>query len=49
MGKGGEDMGEGRTGGEKVVGCCALAVAREEKHATANGVAAARFSNTCYC
>ena len=48
-GKGGEEMGEGRTGGKKVVGCCALAVAREEKCATAKGIAAARFSHTRYC
>ena len=49
-GKGGEEMGEGRTyGWEKVVGCCVLAVAREEKRATAKSVAAAPFHHRRYC
>ena len=34
---------------EKVVGCCDLAVVREEKRATDKSVAAARFPHTRYC
>ena len=41
-GKGGEEMGEGRTGGKRWWGCV-LAVAREGKHATAKSIAAALF------
>ena len=48
-GKGGEEMGEGRTGGKRWWGCCVLAVAREVKRATAKSVAAAHFSHTRYC
>ena len=48
-GKGGEEMGEGRTGGEKVVGCCGLAVARDVKRAADKKVAAARFRYKRYC
>ena len=47
-GKGREDMGEGRMGGKKVVVCCVLAVAQEEKCATDKSVGAARFSHTRY-
>ena len=47
-GKGGEEMGEGRSG-VKVVGCCVLAVARERKRAAAKSVAIARFPVTRYC
>ena len=47
-GKGREEMG-GEDGWEKVVVCCVLAVAQEEKHATDKSVAAARFSHTRYC
>ena len=39
----------GEDGWKKVVGCCVLAVAREEKRATAKSVAAARFRHTRYC
>ena len=48
-GKGGEEMGDGRTGGEKVVGFCALAVARDVKCAADKKVAAARFLQKRYC
>ena len=41
-------MGEGRTGWKKVVGCCVVAVAREEKCATNMSAAAARSSHTRY-
>ena len=47
-GFGGEEMGAGRTGGKRWWGCV-LAVAREEKHATAKSIAAARFPHTRYC
>ena len=45
-GKGGEEMGRG---GGKGGGCCVLAVAREEKCATAKSIAAACFYHTRYC
>ena len=45
------EVGErgGETGGEKVVGWCGLAVARELKCAAAKEVAAARFGRRRYC
>ena len=45
----GREEGEGRTGGEKVVGWCGLAVARELKRAAAKELAAARFGRRRYC
>ena len=45
-GKGGEEMGRGE--GEKGGGCCVLAVAREQKRATAKSVAAARNGPTVW-
>ena len=44
----GKRRGDGG-GWKKVVGCCVLAVAREEKCATDKSVVAARFSHTRYC
>ena len=44
-----ERRGRGRTGGEKVVGWCGLAVAQDVKHAAAKKVAAARFRHKRYC
>ena len=44
-----ERRGRGRTGGEKVVGWCGLAVARDVKHTAAKKVAAARFRHKRYC
>ena len=43
-----ERRGEG-TGGEKVVGWCGLAVARDIKRAADKKVAAARFWQKRYC
>ena len=45
----GREEGEGRDGGEKVVGWCGLAVARERKCAAAKNLAAARFAVRRYC
>ena len=45
----GREEGEGRDGGEKVVGWCGLAVAREQKRATDKELAAARFGRRRYC
>ena len=44
-----ERRGRGGTGGEKVVGWCGLAVARELKCAAAKELAAARFGRWHYC
>ena len=44
-----ERRGRGGTGGEKVVGWCGLAVARELKRAAAKELAAARFGRRRYC
>ena len=44
-----ERRGRGRTGGEKVVGWCGLAVARDVKRAADKKVAAARFRHKRYC
>ena len=44
----GREEGEG-DGGEKVVGWCGLAVARELKRTAAKEVAAARFGQRRYC
>ena len=49
VGKGKRGGGGGGTGGEKVVGWCGLAVARELKRAAAKEVAAARFGKRRYC
>ena len=49
-GRGREERRErGGTGGEKVVGWCGLAVARELKRAAAKELAAARFGRRRYC
>ena len=44
-----ERRGRGGTGGEKVVGWCGLAIAREQKRATDKELAAARFGRRRYC
>ena len=44
-----ERRGRGGTDGEKVVGWCRLAVARELKRAAAKELAAARFGRRRYC
>ena len=49
MGGRGKGREEGGYGGEKVVGWCGLAVARDVKHAADKKVAAARFRQKRYC
>ena len=44
-----ERRGRGRAGGEKVVGWCGLAVARDVKRAADKKVAAAPFRQKRYC
>ena len=49
VGKGRRGDGGGEDRWKKVVGCCVLAVAREEKRATAKSLATAPFHHTRYC